>query len=165
MIVSLIVAMDEEGGIGKDSRLPWHLRDDLRRFKRLTMGHHLIIGRKTYESIGRPLPGRTNLILTRNPHYNPEGCLVAHSLPQALDMAEARDESEAFVIGGGEVFTQALPIADRIYLTQVHARSGCDVFFPTFDDQSWIEEQRSFHPSDEENDYSSTFRFLRRPAS
>lgn len=162
MIVSLIVAMDEKGGIGKTGALPWRLPADLRRFKQLTMGHHLIMGRKTYQSIGRPLPGRTMIVVTRNREYQPEGCLVLGSFEAALDLARERGETEVFVIGGSEIFAQALPIADRLYLTRVHAAVQTDVSFPPFNEEAWVEKGRQLHPADEHNPYASTFRILER---
>jgi len=155
MIVSLIVAMDEKGGIGVNDRLPWHLSSDLKRFKSLTMGHHLIIGRKTYETIGK-----TNIVVTRNPVYYPAGCLVAHSLDEALSITQDRSESEAFIIGGSEIYAQSLAIADRIYLTIVHADVPADIFFPDFDENEWRVEHISYHPADEKNQYPFTTKLL-----
>ena len=160
MIISIIVAMDEQRGIGKGGRLPWHLSADLKRFKRLTMGHHLIMGRKTYESIGRPLPGRTMIVITRNQRYTAEGCLIAASLKAALAIAEQSGETEAFIAGGGQVFAQALPFADRIYLTLVHAVTEADVFFPELEPKGWIEAEYSYHLADERNQFPSTFKVL-----
>ena len=157
MIISLLVALDEHNGIGKDNRLPWHLSADLKRFKALTMGHHVIMGRKTYESIGRPLPGRVMVIVTRNPEYQADGCLIAYSLEEALDIARQAGESEAFVIGGGQIFAQALPLADRIYLTRVHTVAEADVFFPEFDERDWSIQDVSEVPADEKNQFASTF--------
>jgi dihydrofolate reductase len=162
VIISLLVAMDERRGIGVDNRLPWRLSADLQRFKALTMGHHLIMGRRTYESIGRPLPGRTTVVLTRNPAFRPEGCLVAGSLEAALALAEGRGETEAFVVGGSAVFAAALPLAQRIYLTQVHALTPADVFFPAFDRSAWVEREMVYQPADEKNEYAFTFRLLER---
>jgi len=149
--------MDELGGIGKDNRLPWHLSSDLKRFKQLTLGHHLIMGRKTFETIGRPLPGRISIVITRDPQYQAEGCLVAPSLKEALDLARKPGETEAFIAGGGEIFTLALPLADRIYLTRVHAQVDADVIFPPFSIQGWRQIESIEHAADEKNDYSSTF--------
>src|SRR5210317_2069393 len=117
MIISQIVAMDENRAIGVHNRVPWHLPDDLKRFKTLTMEHHIIMGRKTYESIGNPLPGRTNVVITRKQDYQPDGCLVVHSVAEAIDLAENRGETETFIIGGGEIFKQSLELTDRIYLS------------------------------------------------
>jgi dihydrofolate reductase len=154
--------MDEERGIGKDNRTPWHLSADLKRFKQLTMGHHILMGRKTFESIGRPLPGRSTIIITRQPEYQAEGCLVAHSLDQALSIARDRGESELFVIGGGEIYTQALPVADRIYLTEVQTRVQADVYFPDFDPAGWDEINHVIHCLEDNNEYAFTYRVLER---
>jgi dihydrofolate reductase len=153
----LIVAMDEMSGIGKDNRLPWRLSSDLKRFKQVTLGHHLIMGRKTYETIGRPLPGRTSIVITRNPQYQAEGCLVAPSLEGALGLALENGETEAFIAGGGEIFAQALPLADRIYLTRVHAQVEADVVFPPFSLEGWRQIESIEQPADEKNNYPSTF--------
>ena len=165
MIVSLLVAMDENRGIGRDNRLPWHISTDLKRFKILTMGHHLIMGRKTFESIGRPLPGRTMIVMSRNPAFRPEGGFVAPSLDAALDLARSRDEEEAFIIGGGEIFSQALPIAGRIYLTKVHGTVQADVFFPLIDEEGWIVKETSIHPTGPKDEFPHTFFILDRKTS
>ncbi|MBS3750478.1 MAG: dihydrofolate reductase [Anaerolineales bacterium] len=145
MIISLIVAMDEKGGIGKEGELPWHISQDLQHFKEVTMGHHLIMGRKTFQSIGKRLPGRTMIILTRNPDFRAEECLVVHSFPEALSLAEARGEEEVFIIGGASVYREALPMADQLYLTRVHTDAKADTFFPTFDLKSWkLKDERHF---------------------
>lgn len=168
MIVSLIVAMEEIGGIGRENRVPWHLSTDLRQFKKLTLGHHLIMGRKTYESIGRPLPGRITIVVTRNPDYSVSNCpassqvecLIVHSLEAALQLAAEKGEEEAFIIGGGEIFAQSLAIADRIYLTQVHTQGKMDVFFPPFDEQAWVVQESFYQPADEKNEFPFTFKLL-----
>ena len=157
MIVSLIAAMDEGGGIGRGGGLPWRLSADLRLFKARTMGHHLIMGRKTFESIGAPLPGRTTIVVTRNLDYAAEGCLIAHSLDKALALAEAGGESEAFIVGGGEIFEQSMPYAHRIYMTRVHTLADCDVYFPQLDWGEWQELERGYHPQDERNGFPFTF--------
>ena len=162
MIVSLIVAMDEKRGIGIDGGLPWHLPADLRQFKSLTMGHHIIMGRKTYESIGRPLPGRIMVVITRNPAYQAEGCLIAHSLESAIEKARQCGENEAFIIGGGEVFTEAIELADRIYLTLVHANFPVNIYFPEYSPEDWEEVESEFNPADEKNQYPFTFKILSR---
>ncbi len=166
MNISLIVAMDEERGIGKGNQMLWHLPADLRRFKSLTMGHHLIAGRKTYESIGRPLPGRTMIILTRNRNYQvtgyPDQVRLVRSLEQALALAQAAGEDEVFVIGGGEIFAQALPLAQRIYLTNVKARLDCDTFFPPIDPAEWRLLEEFVHPADEKNQYDTLFQVYER---
>ncbi|MFL7891826.1 MAG: dihydrofolate reductase [Anaerolineales bacterium] len=160
MIISLIVAMDQNQGIGFEGQLAWHLPADLKRFKSLTMGHHLIMGRKTYESIGSPLPGRTMIIVTRNPVYQPEGCMVAHSIDTALDFARMGSDNEAFIIGGGDLFAQTIDLADRIYLTQVHASLPADVYFPDYSELDWREIETEFNPADEKNQYAVTFKVL-----
>ena len=162
MIISIIVAMDEQRGISIDGHLPWHLSADLKRFKHMTMGHHLIMGRKTYESIGQPLPGRTMIVITRNQRFKAEGCLIAASMKEAVAIAEKHGETEAFIAGGGQIFTQALPLADRIYLTLVHTVTQADVFFPQFDAADWVAIETSHHPADEQNQFPSTFSLLTR---
>ena len=162
MIISLLVAMDEKRGIGKDGKLPWRLSSDLKRFRELTMGHHIIVGRKTLESIGKPLPGRQTIVVTRNPSYSVEGCLIAGSVQAAMELAQARGESEAFVIGGADIYAQALAIADRVYLTEVHADVAADTFFPEFDRSAWTEIECSYQPADEKNQHACTFRLLER---
>ena len=160
MIVSLIAAMDEARGIGIDNRLPWRLSADLKRFKNLTMGHHIVVGRKTFESIGSPLPGRRTIVLTHRAGFTAPGCLVAGSLEEALTLARKNGESETFICGGARVFEEALPIADRFYLTLVHARVGADTFFPEWQEDCWVEQEVSHHDADEKNQYPLTFKVL-----
>lgn len=162
MIISLIVAMDEHRGIGVNNRVPWHLPDDLKQFKTLTMGHHIIMGRKTYESIGKPLPGRTMVVITNQLGYQPGGCLVVHSVADAIDLVESRGETEAFIIGGGEIFKQSLDLADRIYLSTVHTIVHAEVHFPQLDDFQWTEMGSSHHPIDKNHQYPFTFTTLMR---
>ncbi|MFN2144835.1 MAG: dihydrofolate reductase [Anaerolineales bacterium] len=137
MIVSMIVAVSENGVIGREGQIPWDLPADLRNFKRLTMGHHLIVGRKTWESIGRPLPGRTMIVLSRKAGFKAEGCLTAASLPEAIEIAEMAGDAEAFIAGGSRVYEQAIPLADRIYLSRVHANVRGDTLFPEFNEKDW----------------------------
>jgi dihydrofolate reductase len=141
--LSLIVAMARNRVIGVDNTLPWHLPEDLKHFKALTMGHHIIMGRKTYDSIGRPLPGRTTVIVTRDPGYTMAGCLVAHSLDEAVRLSEGDDE--AFFVGGSSLYEQALPLADRLYITEIQADYLGDAHFPEFDRQEWRECSREGH--------------------
>ena len=131
--------------IGRDGRLPWRLPADLQRFKALTLGHHLIMGRKTWESIGRPLPGRVSLVVTRNNAYAAVGATVVNSLAEAL--TRARDDPEAFVIGGGQLYREALPLADRIYLTELKDEYRGDTFFPPLSDGEWRAVRREQHSS------------------
>lgn len=160
MIISLIAAMDERGGIGKNNRIPWHLSKDLKHFKRVTMGHHLIMGRKTCESIGRPLSGRTVIVLTKDKDFEAPGHLSAHSLTEAFHLAEKRGEKEVFVVGGASVFRQALPLADRLYLTLVHTKVKADTYFPDFNLGSWKLESETHYEANSENQYSFTIRYF-----
>jgi dihydrofolate reductase len=160
MIISLIVAMDRRRGIGKDNRLPWRLSADMKRFRELTMGHHLIVGRKTYESIGKPLPGRQMIIVTRQAGFRAEGCFVVQSVDEALELARERGESEVFVIGGAELYWQTLALADRLYLTLVDAEVEADTFFPEFNENDWLTQEMVHHQADEKNQFPVTFKLL-----
>jgi len=162
-MISLIVAMAENRGIGFENRLPWRLSADMKRFKSLTMGHHLIVGRKTYESIGRPLPGRRIIVLTRNPEAQFKDVDMAASLEEALGLARSRGDDEIFIGGGAHVFRDAMPIADRIYLTLVHASPEADVFFPEVDLGEWIEVSGEFIDQNDGNQYPSTYKVLDAP--
>ena len=157
MQLKMILAMDLDGCIGKANGLPWRLRSDMLRFKRLTMGHHLIMGRNTYESIGRLLPGRTTIIMTRNANYSVEGALIAGDLPQALAVAKAAGDDEVFVVGGGQVYQHALPHAQRIYATRIHTQLSGDTFFPEVDWGRWQLTESTTHPADSKNDYAYSF--------
>ena len=137
--LSLIVAVARNGVIGKDNRLPWHIPEDLKHFRALTMGHHIIMGRRTWESIGRPLPGRASVVITRDPGYKAPGAVVARSLAEAL--AACAGDDEVFVIGGAGIFQEALASADRIYLTEVQAEYAGDVWFPPLGPE-WYEVSR-----------------------
>lgn len=159
-LISLIVAMAENGTIGRDNALPWRLPDDLKRFKALTMGKPLLMGRKTCESIGRALPGRTSLVLTRDRGWRFEGVVVVHSLGHALGWA--RDAEELVAIGGAEIFRLLMPFARRIYLTLVHAEIPGDTFFPDFDPTQWADVECHAYPADERNAYPFTFVTLER---
>lgn len=139
-MLSILVAVDEANGIGKDNQLIWHIPDDLKRFKALTMGHKIIMGRKTYESIGRPLPGRTNIVISRQKDLELPGCTVVPTLEQAV--ALTLPDEEAFVIGGSEIYRQLLPHCKRLYLTRVYSSFDADAFFPEIDD-SWLIEKIS----------------------
>lgn len=162
MIISLIVAVDEGGGIGWQGRLPWHLSDDLRKFKSLTMGHHLIVGRKTFVSIGRPLPGRNIIVITRQTLAGAvDGSLsYAPSLEAALALAACRGESEAFIGGGAQIYALALPLAQRIYRTRIHVSLPADVFFPPFDETAWIVRESVEYTASEKNQFSFTWQWL-----
>lgn len=141
--LSLIVAMARNRVIGRNGKLPWHLSADLKRFRALTMGHHIIMGRNTWESIGRPLPGRFSVVVTRNQAYIAPGATVVNSLAEALLLTS--EDSEAFLIGGAEMYREALPLADRIYLTELLAEYPGDVFFPPLAPDDWRPGPREHH--------------------
>jgi len=145
--ISLIAAIARNRVIGLNNTLPWHLPEDLKRFRALTTGHHIIMGRKTYESLNRLLPNRTTVIVTRNPNYHVPGALVAASLPHAIALCGG--DAEIFVIGGAELYREALQRADRLYITAIDAKYEGDVFFPEFDQATWQEIAREQHVSAE----------------
>jgi len=159
-MLSSIVAVAENNVIGKDNSLIWKLPRDMKHFKETTTGHYIIMGRKTFESNGRPLPNRTNVIITRDKDYTAEGCVVVHSLEDAIK--EAKNDSEAFIIGGGVIYELAMPFVDRIYLTKIHHSFEGDTFFPELNLDEWnITEERFFEP-DEKNRYPFTILTLDR---
>jgi dihydrofolate reductase len=158
-LVSLIVAMAQNGVIGRDNALPWRLPEDLKRFKAFTLGKTLLMGRKTYESIGRPLPGRANLVLTRDKGWQAQGIVVVHSVEEALARAAG---TELVAIGGAEIYRLVLPFARRIYLTHVHADVPGDTYFPDFDPTQWADVECRAHPADEHHAYPMTFVTLER---
>jgi dihydrofolate reductase len=160
MTISLIAAVAEGGVIGRSGGLPWRLPADLARFKRLTMGHTLIVGRRTYQSIGSPLPGRTLIVLTRTAHFRPAGVGTASSLEEALQ--RARRDKEVFIAGGEDVYRQALPLANRLYLTRVGARLEGDTFFPDLDGNQWILCEESHRAADQRNAYPMIFQVFQR---
>lgn len=162
MKLSIIAAVSENSVIGRSGDLPWRLKSDLRRLRELTRGHAVIVGRKTHESIlrrlGKPLPDRRTIVLSRSPNYAAPGCEVVNSWDEALK--RFKDEDEVFVFGGEEIYQLALPHADRIYLTRVHAEIPGDAFFPPFDRDEWKVINQERHPSDEENEFAYTFEVL-----
>jgi dihydrofolate reductase len=158
--ISLIVAMAQNGVIGRGNALPWHLPEDLKHFKATTMGKPMLMGRKTFESIGRALPGRLNLVLTRDPGWSAPGASVVHSVEEAL--ARAGESEELMVIGGAEIYRLVMPFARRIYLTHVQADVPGDAFFPAFDPTQWVDVQCDAQPADERNSYAMTFVTLER---
>ena len=160
MKISIIVAMDEQRVIGNENRLPWRLPADLKHFRAVTMGKPIIMGRKTWESIGRPLPGRTNIVVTRDRDYVAGGCVVVHSLEDALDAA--CDHAEAMVIGGGEFYRQVLPQASTLYMTRVHGTFEGDAFFPALDESQWHEVEREDFDADADNPHAYSFIRLER---
>jgi len=145
--LALVVAMARGGAIGRDNALPWRLPEDLKHFKALTLGHHIVMGRKTYESIGKPLPGRTTVIVTRDRAYRVDGCLTANSIDAAI-LACGRDP-EIFFVGGADLYAQVLPRAHRLYLTEIQAEFEGDAWFPAFDRGEWRERERDTRVSAE----------------
>lgn len=156
MSLSIVVAMSKGNVIGRAGGLPWRLSADLRRFRRLTTGHTIVMGRKTYESIGRPLPERRTIVVTRQVEFSAPGVETAHSLAAALEMGSSANE-EVFVVGGAEIYRQALALADRLYVTHVDADVRGDTFFPAIDDADWQEMEREDHPADEKNEFAMSF--------
>jgi dihydrofolate reductase len=157
MRVSLVAAVADNGVIGRDGGLPWHLPEDLARFRRLTMGHHLLVGRRTFESIGRALPGRRMVVVSSGSGALPAGVERAASLAAALARAAAAGDDEAFVAGGAALYAAALPQADRLYLTRVHGEPAGDVRFPPFAAAEWREVERDERPADERHAWPFTF--------
>ena len=160
MIVSLVAAMSENRVIGRNGQLPWHLPADLKYFKKLTVDHTVIMGRKTFDEIKRPLDNRRNVVITRNRGFQPHGVTVVPSLDEALALAAT--EEEVFSVGGGEIFRLALPRADRLYLTVIHAHIEGDTFFPPFDSDGWVLEDEDRHEPDDKHAYAFSFRRYRR---
>ena len=160
-MIAIVVAAAENNVIGKDNGLIWHLPADLRHFKQITMGHPILMGRKTFESIGKPLPGRTSVIITTQKDYEAEGCLVAHSVAEAVEQARQLDE-DLYIIGGANIYEQTLPITDRVYLTRVHAAFDGDVYFPELDEEDWETVEQEHHEPDEKNKYPYSFLMLQR---
>lgn len=158
MKLSLIAALSTNNVIGRNNQVPWRLSTDLKHFKSLTMGHHLILGRKTFESVGRPLPGRTNVVVTRQEDYAAGGIIVLHSLEEGVRFAARAGESEAFIAGGAEIYAQSLHTADRMYLTRVHAEVEGDTWFPEFNDVTeWKLVDSEHFDADEKNEYPFSF--------
>ena len=155
MKISIVVAMAANRVIGKDNQLPWHLPADLKHFKQTTMGKPILMGRKTWESIGRPLPGRTNIVITRDENYDAPGCVVVHSIEAALQATAQQDE--VMVIGGAEFYRQVLPRTDRIYLTRINEDFEGDTLFPELDRSEWQEVERVDCDADDKNPHSYSF--------
>lgn len=158
MKISLLVAKAKNQVIGKDNQLIWKLSADLKRFKNLTTGHYLLMGRKTYDSLGKPLPNRTHLIITRNPDFEaPEGHHAFHSVEEAIIFCTKLNLDKLFVIGGGQIYSEALPLCDQLEITEVDASPEGDTFFPEIDPQVWKETEREEFPADEKNEYPYAF--------
>ena len=160
MTVTIIAALASNRIIGRGNRMPWHISDDLKRFKALTLGHPVVMGRKTFESIGKPLPGRQMIIVTRDTQFRAEGCYVVRSVEEAIALARSRGETEVFVCGGAQIYAEALSNAKRFYVTLVEAQVEADAFFPEWEEHDWIEKQSSHHEADEKDQYASTFKLL-----
>ncbi len=154
-MLTMIAAAAENNALGKNNDLVWHLPDDFKRFKKLTSGHYIIMGRKTFESFPKPLPNRTHLVITRRKNYNPPGALIVNSLQEALKIA--KDDEQPFIIGGGEIYELAMPIADKIELTRVHGTFEADTFFPEINMENWKITARKFHEKDEKHSYAFTY--------
>jgi dihydrofolate reductase len=157
MKISIIVAVDENSLIGKGGSLPWHLPADLKHFKEVTMGHHILFGQTTYESINHPLPGRTNIILSDIPNYKSKGCVVVGSPKETIEYAKAKDENELFVCGGAMVYKTFLPLVDRIYLTMIRHKFEGDTYFPEIDKKKWKLVSKKPHRPDSKNPYRYDF--------
>ena len=155
MIISLIVSMGRNRVIGRNNKIPWYLPADLKRFKQLTTGKPIIMGRKTFESIGRPLPNRTNIIVTHDANYKAEGCIVVHSVEEALKAAEGSEE--IMVIGGSKIYEQFFPISNKIYLTVIDEDFDGDTLFPEYKKEDWKEVSREDHKEDEQNWYDYVY--------
>src|SRR6478609_10716069 len=157
MIISLIAAVTENHVIGKDNDLPWHLPDDMKFFMETTKGHHVIMGRKNYESLPpkfRPLPNRTNIVITRQKNFSAPGCEVVNSLEAAIEIAKANYELEVFIIGGAEIFNQSMHLAERLYITEIKTTLDGDTYFPVIDKNNWKSVSEKFHPIDERHKYA-----------
>ena len=155
-MITMIAAAGENNELGKENGLLWHLPDDFKRFKELTSGHHIIMGRKTFESFPKPLPNRIHLVITRNRDYKKEGAVVVHSLEEALQ--QAKEDAQPFIIGGGEIYKMALPRAEKIELTRVHGTfEDADTFFPEFSKEEWQLVSDTQHGKDERHDYFFTY--------
>ena len=157
MKISMIAAMAHDRVIGKDNQMPWHLPADLAHFKRVTLGKPVLMGRKTFESIGRPLPGRRNLVISRNPGYQAEGIEVVGSVEAALALLAGSSVEELMVIGGGHLYAEMLPSADCLYLTRIDLAVEGDTRFPAFDDGKWQRVECESHPADEKNPHPYSF--------
>ena len=162
MIVSAIVAAARNNVIGKDNQIPWYLPADLVYFKKTTLDHHVIMGRNCFQSIGKPLPRRTNIVMTRDPFFSADGVLVAHSMEEALGIAFDDGAEEVFIRGGGDIYRESMDLWDKLYLTEVDIAPEGDVFFPEINMVEWVETWRESHEPDAKNAHSYTFRLLER---
>ncbi|HEX8563590.1 MAG TPA: dihydrofolate reductase [Flavobacterium sp.] len=154
-MIILIAAASENNALGKDNQLVWHLPDDFKRFKELTTGHYIIMGRKTFAGFPKPLPNRTHVVITRQDNYKPDGCIVVKSLQEALDVSPKNED--VYIIGGGEIFNLSMDTADKIEMTRVHAEFEGDAFFPEINADEWLLAESVFHPADDRHSVSFTF--------
>ena len=154
-MITLIAAIGQNNELGKNNDLIWHLPADLKRFKKITTGHHIIMGRKTYESIGRPLPNRTTIIISRNLEYKAENCIIVDSLEKAIDIS--KEDNHAFIIGGAKIYNYAINLVDELDICEVHHTFDADVFFPKIDKNIWKETDREKYLSDEKHKYDYSF--------
>ncbi|PMC39245.1 dihydrofolate reductase [Bacillus sp. UMB0899] len=155
-MISLLVAMDKHRLIGRDNQLPWHLPQDLAYFKKVTMNHKIVMGRKTFESIGRPLPGRENIIVTRDKTYTQKGCTILHSIEEIIELS-SHSKDELFVIGGAEIFKEILPVSDRLYITEIDHEFEGDTYFPDRNHSEWKKVSDEKGIKDEKNPYDYHF--------
>lgn len=155
MKISMVVAAAENNAIGKDNKLLWHLPKDLKFFKETTMGYPIVMGRSTFESVGKPLPGRRNIVMTRSAGLSFQGCEMVHSVDEVLQLL--RTEPQIMIVGGAEIYRLFMPIADRIYLTRVHTSPDADTFFEAIDKGQWRNLSKEYHPADEKHLYAFTF--------
>jgi dihydrofolate reductase len=162
MLISAIVACAENNVIGRNNQIPWYLPADLQYFKRTTQHHHIIMGRNCFESIGKPLPNRTNIVVTRDLFFTATGCIVAHSIEEALQTAKKNKETEVFIIGGGIIYAQTLALCDKIYLTAVDLKTEGDVFFPVLNEKEWRLVSEEKHLKDSKNEYDYCFKIFTR---
>lgn len=162
MLISLIAAATENNVIGKNNDLPWNLPDDMRYFVQTTKGHHILMGRKNLESFGKLLPNRTNIVLTSQKDFSWEDAVIKNNLEEAIQFAIDKGENELMVIGGGEIYQQVLPQANRIYLTRIHTELDGDTYFPELDMKEWNEISSKYHPKDEKHAYDFTFKVFER---
>ncbi len=162
MTLSIIVAYADQGVIGEGNKLLWHLPDDLKNFKRITMGHYIIMGRKTWDSIGKPLPGRTNVVITRNSELTLENVLIFHSLDEIIGYAKKTKQEEIFIIGGEQIYRLAFPLADKLYITRVYGSFKGDAYFPEINLDQWSVDSSTFHTRDEIHPYDFDMMILSR---
>ncbi len=154
-MITMVAAIAENNALGKDNDLLWHLPDDFKRFKQITSGHYIIMGRKTFESFPKPLPNRTHVIITRQKEYHPEGCIIVDSMEKAIDACPKKED--IFIIGGGEIYNLGMDFADAIELTRVHQNFEADTFFPEIDLKIWKMTSEEYHPADEKHKFDFTY--------